>query len=74
MVANASCFAQVLSLVDRYDFAKAVRQNEAEKGAKGFKCWDQFVAMMFCQLGAANSLREITGGQPAYVPRSVVVA
>ena len=62
MVANASCFAQVLSLVDRYDFAKAVRQNEAEKGAKGFKCWDQFVAMMFCQLGAANSLREITGG------------
>jgi hypothetical protein len=62
MVANVSCFAQVLSLVDRYDFAKAVRQNEAEKGAKGFKCWDQFVAMMFCQLGAANSLREITGG------------
>lgn len=62
MVANASCFAQVLSLVDRIDFQRAVRRHEAEKAAKGFKCWDQFVAMLFCQLGAANSLREITGG------------
>jgi hypothetical protein len=56
MVAVASCFSQVLSLVDRKDFAIAVRQHGAEKGAKGFSCWDQFVAMMFCQMGGANSL------------------
>ena len=62
MVAVASCFSQVLSLVDRKDFALAVRQHGAEKGAKGFSCWDQFVAMMFCQMGGANSLREISGG------------
>lgn len=62
MVANASCFAQVLSLIERKDFSRAVREREAEKGAKGFTCWDQFVSMIFCQLGAANSLREITGG------------
>ena len=62
MVTVASCFSQVLSLVDRNDFARAVREHGAEKGAKGFSCWDQFVAMLFCQMGAANSLREICGG------------
>jgi hypothetical protein len=62
MVTVASCFSQVLSLVNRNDFARAVRKHEAEKGTKGFSSWDQFVAMLFCQMGAANSLREICGG------------
>ncbi|NQU44598.1 DUF4372 domain-containing protein, partial [bacterium] len=31
----------------------------AEKGAKGFSCWTQFVAMLFCHLGRADTLREI---------------
>ena len=62
MIKVASCFAQVLSLVDRADFERAVKQHSAEKAAKGFSCWSQFVCMLFCQLGAAGSLREITGG------------
>ncbi|HET8671760.1 MAG TPA: IS4 family transposase [Candidatus Saccharimonadales bacterium] len=62
MIAATSCFSQLLSLVDRGGFARAVRKHQAERGAKGFSCWDQFVAMMFCQLGAAHSLREICGG------------
>lgn len=62
MVSAASLFAQMLSLVSRRDFAQAVGRREAEKAAKGFSCWDQFVAMLFCQLGGANSLREICGG------------
>jgi hypothetical protein len=62
MIQVASLFAQVLSLISRRAFGRAVRQRKAEKGAKGFSCWDQFVAMLFCQLGGANSLREICGG------------
>jgi hypothetical protein len=62
MIPVASCFSQLLSLVDRATFARAVRQHQAERGAKGFGCWDQFVAMLFCQMGGANSLREICGG------------
>jgi len=62
MVAVASCFSQLLSLIDRHAFARAVRQHRAEHAAKGFTCWDQFVAMLFCQMGAAHSLREICGG------------
>ena len=62
MIAVASCFSQLLSLIDRAAFGRAVKRHQAERGAKGFSCWDQFVAMVFCQLGAAHSLREICGG------------
>ena len=62
MVSVASLFAQALSLISRRDFRKSVRDRQAEKAAKGFPCWDQFVAMLFCQLGGAHSLREICGG------------
>jgi len=62
MIRVASCFAQVLSLIPRYDFERIVRAHQGERGAKGFSCWDQFVAMLFCQMGAAHTLREICGG------------
>jgi hypothetical protein len=48
--------------VNRQKFASLVRETNAEKGAKGFSCWKQFVAMMFCQLAQAKSLREIHSG------------
>ena len=62
MIRVASLFAQVLSLIDRNKFARSVHYLGAERSAKGFRCWEQFVAMLFCQLGGANSLREICGG------------
>jgi hypothetical protein len=55
-------FASVVVVLDRHDFADAVKRHGAETGAKGFSCWEQFVSMLFCQLGTANSLREICGG------------
>jgi hypothetical protein len=39
-----------------------VRELKAEYHARGFSSWDQFVAMMFCQLAQARSLREISDG------------
>jgi len=39
-----------------------VKKHQAERAAKGFNCWTQFVAMLFCQLGHADSLREICNG------------
>jgi IS4 transposase len=62
MIAVTSCFSQLLSLIDRAAFERAVKQHKAELGAKGFSCWEQFVAMLFCQMGGAHSLREICGG------------
>jgi len=55
----SSIFGQILSLFLRLEFEKTVKETKAEYGAKGFKCWGQFVAMLFCQFGQAHSLREI---------------
>jgi len=60
-----SIFAQVLRFIPRLEFAAAVRKHQAERHARGFHCWTQLVAMLFCQLGRAQSLREIVGGLAA---------
>lgn len=57
-----SIFSQLLQLFSRIEFQQAVKETKAERHARGFTCWGQFVAMLFCQLGRAHSLREITGG------------
>ena len=60
-----SIFSQILQLIPRSEFQAAVRDHKAERHARGFSSWAQFIAMMFCQLGHAQSLREITGGLAA---------
>ena len=57
-----SIFSQLLQLFPRVEFQHLVTITQAERHAKGFPCWSQFVSMLFCQLGRAHSLREITGG------------
>src|SRR5205814_4784443 len=57
-----SIFSQVLNLFSRGDFETAVKEHKAERHARGFTSWGQFMAMLFCQLGGAHSLREICGG------------
>jgi hypothetical protein len=54
-----------LQLFPRLEFELATRKHSAERHARGFTCWGQFVAMLFCQLGHAKSLREICGGLAA---------
>lgn len=60
-----SMFSQLLQLFPRVEFEKAVKEHRAERHARGFTCWGQFVAMLFCHLGKAQSLREICGGLAA---------
>lgn len=62
MTRFCSIFNQLLQVFPRVDFQRAVHETRAERHARGFTCWDQFVAMLFCQLGRAHSLREICGG------------
>src|SRR5262249_22036416 len=62
MVAVASLFNQLLHHFPRTEFAALVRKHKAERGAKGFTCWTQFVSMLFCQLSHAPSLRDICNG------------
>jgi hypothetical protein len=62
MIAHTSMFAQIISLIDKSEFQRSVNKHEAEKHAKGFSTWDQFVSMLYCQAESAGSLREIVGG------------
>jgi hypothetical protein len=61
----SSIFSQMLQLFSRAEFERAVVEHRAERHARGFSCWGQFVAMLFCHLGRAQSLREICGGLAA---------
>lgn len=58
----SSMFSQILQLFPRTEFEKLVKETNAERHARGFSSWGQFVSMLFCQLGRAHSLREICQG------------
>lgn len=62
MGASCSMFSQILKVVPRVEFESLVKSTGAQHRSKGFSSWAQFVAMLFCQLGRAHSLREIEGG------------
>lgn len=57
-----SIFSQLLQLFPRLEFQQMVQETKSERHARGFASWSQFVSMLFCQLGRAHSLREISGG------------
>jgi hypothetical protein len=65
----SSIFGQILSLIPRIEFERIVQETKSEKGAKGFSCWEQFVGMLFCQIGQACTLREITQGLASVMGR-----
>lgn len=61
-----SIFSQLLQLFPRPQFQQLVQETKAERHARGFQCWDQFTAMLFCQLAQTNSLREVCDGLASY--------
>jgi hypothetical protein len=64
-------FNQLLQHFPRAEFATLVKKHGGERAAKGFTCWTQFVSMLFCQLGRADSLREICNGLSCCLGRLV---
>src|SRR5690606_7632726 len=58
----SNIFSQMLKLVPATLFDRAVCEHRGERHSRGFRCWNQFVAMLFCRLGQAKSLREIEEG------------
>lgn len=62
MLRSASLFSQLLEQFPRTEFERLVKKHGAERAAKGFTCWTQFVSMLFCQLAHTDSLRETCNG------------
>ena len=52
-------FSQLVNFIPRYKFDKCVKCNNGDYRVRSFFCWDQFLSMMFGQLSARNSLRDI---------------
>ena len=54
-----SVFHDILKLVPWTTFDKLVDEYGTDAAARGFKTRDQFISLLFAQLGGASSLREI---------------
>lgn len=55
-------FAELLKGLNRGSFAKVVDSHEADKHTKGFRSWDQLIAMLYAQISGCRSLRELEVG------------
>ena len=53
---------QILQLIPRFEFQKAVKKHKTEKHSKGFSSWSHFVSMLFGQLAGIDALRGIEAG------------
>ena len=52
-------FAQIMSLIPRYEFDKCVKRYNGNRHAIEFKCRDRFMVMSFAQFTDQVSLRSI---------------
>ena len=50
---------QVISFLSQYEFKQCVEKLKGDHGMKKLSCWQQFLTMVFGQLGKRESLRDI---------------
>lgn len=59
---NVNLFSQLLANFPREIFDKLVKKHQSDKHNKGIKSWTHFVSMLFCHIGGACSVRDISNG------------
>ena len=52
-------FNQVISFLSQHEFKQRVDEFKGDRGVKKLSCWQQFLTMVFGQLGKRESLRDI---------------
>lgn len=57
-----SIFSQLVGIIPRNDFAEVIKTHESDKYSKGINTWTHLISMMFCHLGSACSVRNISNG------------
>ena len=57
-----SLFSQMLGLIPRDKFERLVSKHDSDKHQKGINSWTHLVAMLFCHIGGAASVRDISNG------------
>jgi hypothetical protein len=59
---NVNLFSQLLAHIPREKFDKLVKEHRSDKHSKGINSWTHFVSMLFCHIGGAESVRDISNG------------
>ena len=62
MTQVGTIFSELLKLVPRYHFDKAVNSHQGDRYAKSFTTWKQFITLLYSQITRKDSLREIETG------------
>lgn len=62
MVHRESLFGQLLKVLSKNVFSKSIAMLKSDKYVKKMSSWDLLVCMLYCHLGHARSLREISYG------------
>jgi hypothetical protein len=52
-------FAQLVEFLNNNKFRRLVEKYDGNRYVKHFTCWNQLLAMMFCQLSNRESLRDL---------------
>ena len=55
-------FTELMKALPRQTVEKVVSEHKAGKHSKGFRCWNQFLAMIYAQVSGYQSLRELEAG------------
>lgn len=58
-------FGELLKLVPRFHFEKAVSTHKADRYSKKFSSWNQLTTLLYAQITGKESLREIETGLAA---------
>ena len=61
-------FHDFIKGLSRSVFNKMVQRHQSDKHSKGFGSWDHLIAMVYCQVSGASSLRELEAGFNSQAP------
>jgi hypothetical protein len=62
-------FGELLKLVPRYQFEKAVEQYHGDRYVKSYTTWHQYITILFSQIKQKDSIRDIVTGWDAFESR-----
>ena len=66
VTAGIPVFVQLLSLISRKDFQRALEVTKADFAVKKLKTWDLMVSMIFAAYQRTSGLRELSSGLAGY--------
>jgi len=71
MNVGQTVFRSLLEFIPSYEFQLCVDRYQGNRYVKDFSCWDQFLCLVFAQLTARTSLRDIETCLRAQQPSSI---